>query len=114
VQLLLSFGADPNKTDRYGRNVVKQAAMMRRKDIVRVLEKYYPTPKVRPVQIGRASLPASYKPDANLSPRRTNRTRISPAPARPPGARPAGGRRIPRGRGGGPEGRERRFAFQTG
>ena len=80
MQLLLSFGADPNKTDRYGRNVVKQAAMMRRKDIVRVLEKYYPTPKVRPVQIGRASLPASYKPDANLSPRRTNRTRISPAP----------------------------------
>ena len=33
---------------------------------------------------------------------------------RPPGARPAGGRRIPRGRGGGPEGRERRVAFQTG
>jgi len=32
----------------------------------------------RPVQTGRASLPRPYKPDAHLSPARTNPTRISP------------------------------------
>ena len=40
VSLLLSYGADPCKTDRYGRNVIQQAAVMRREETVRILEKH--------------------------------------------------------------------------
>ena len=40
VTLLLANGADPAATDRYGRNVIQQAAVMRREDTVRILEKH--------------------------------------------------------------------------
>ncbi|EKX51945.1 hypothetical protein GUITHDRAFT_39810, partial [Guillardia theta CCMP2712] len=40
VKLLLSKGANPEAMDRYGRNVVKQAAMMRKEQVVRILEEH--------------------------------------------------------------------------
>eukprot|EP00960_Hanusia_phi_P017284 508951-Hanusia_phi.AAC.1 len=40
VKLLLSKGADPEAMDRYGRNVVKQAAMMKKEQVVRILEEH--------------------------------------------------------------------------
>jgi ankyrin repeat protein len=35
VTLLLKNGADPFATDRYGRNVIQQAAVMHRESVVR-------------------------------------------------------------------------------